>query len=157
MIRVFRLAAVFLLVLVGACVPAPRGPVVSGALPPQPPETARLIFYRTLEFYDSQAMSAVYLNGVATGVSQNGAVLYRDVAPGRYDLAVFSPRPYPDQFKTVVVKAGDVFYIRIATLPKPPCGRFDPGEPCNTDTFVVTVVDPAIGLQEIQGLRLIAG
>src|SRR3974390_2545675 len=78
MIRAFRLTAVLILLLVTACVPTQRGPLVSGALPPQPPETARLIFYRTLEFYDSFAMTPVYLNGVTTGVSQNGAALYRD-------------------------------------------------------------------------------
>lgn len=157
MVRVFRLIPVLLLLLVAGCALTPPEGAVSGPLAPQPPGTARLVFYRTLQFYDSQAMTPVYLNGVATGVSQVGAVLYRDVAPGRYDLAVFSPRPYPDQFKTVVVKAGDVFYVRIDTLPKPPCGRFQPAEPCNTDTFLVTVVDPAVGAQQIQGLRLIAG
>ena len=157
MARAFRAIPFLLLLLVAACVLTPPEGAVSGPLAPQPPGTARLVFYRTLQFYDSQAMTPVYLNGLATGVSQNGAVLYRDVAPGRYDLAVFSPGFYPDQFKTVVVKAGDLFYVRIDTLPKPPCGRFGAAEPCNVDTFIVTVVDPAVGLQQIQGLRLIAG
>ena len=157
MVRALRLIVFSYALLLAACVPPPQESVLSGPLPPQPPGTARLIFYRTLEYYDTTAMSTIYLNNTATGVSQGGAVLYRDVAPGRYDLTVFSPRPYPDQFKTVVVKAGDAFYVRIDALPKQSCGRFVAAEPCYTDTFIVTVVDPALGSQQIQGLRLIAG
>jgi hypothetical protein len=156
MARAFRLIVLSFALLLAACVPAPQEPTLSGPLPPQPPETARLIFYRTLAYYDTTAMSTIYLNGTATGVSQVGAVLYRDVAPGRYDLSVFSPRPYPDQFKTVVVKAGDAFYVRIDTLPKQSCSRVA-AESCFADTFIVTVIDPAVGFQQIQGLRLIAG
>ena len=157
MARTLRLVALSFALLLAACAPPPQEMLLSGPLPPQPPGTARLIFYRALEYYDTTAMSTIYLNGTATGVSQVGAVLYRDVAPGRYDLTVFSPRPYPDQFKTVVVKDGDAFYVRIDTLPKQTCGRGFAAEPCYADTFIVTVVDPAVGARQIQGLRLIAG
>lgn len=153
---VIRLLVLSLMLGLAACALPPPGVPFNGPLPPQPPGTARLIFYRPLEFYDSTAMSTVFLNGTATGISQVGAVLYRDVAPARYDISVESRRSYPNQFKTVVVKAGDVFYIRIDTLPKLPCTIF-PSEACFTDTFIVTLVDPAIGFQQIQGLRLIAG
>src|SRR5579863_5235541 len=146
MARAFRLVAVSLLLLLAACVPPPQE-ALSGPLPPQPPGMARLIFYRTQEYYVTTAMSTVYLNGNATGVSQIGAVLYRDVAPGRYDLSVFSPRSYPDQFKTIVVKGGDTFYVRIDALPKQACSRVAT-EACYADTFIVTVVDPAIGSQQ---------
>ncbi len=152
---VLRRLVMSILVMLAAC-SSPPELAVNGPLPPQPPGTARLIFYRTQQFYDTSAMSPVFLNGAATGVSQVGAVFYRDVAPARYDIAVWSPRSYPDQFKTVVVKAGDVFYIRIDSLPKLPCGRTT-AEPCSTDTFIVLAIDPAIGFQQIQGLRLIAG
>jgi hypothetical protein len=155
MARPLRLIVLSFALLLAAC--SPQETLLYGPLPPQPPGTARLIFYRALEYYDTTAMSTIYLNGTATGVSQVGAVLYRDVAPGRYDLTVFSPRPYPDQFKTVVVKDGDAFYVRIDTLPKQTCGRGFAAEPCYADTFIVTVVDPAVGARQIQGLRLIAG
>ena len=157
MTPVFRLIALSFALWLTACVPLPPATTLVGPLPPQPPGTARLVFYRTLEYYDTTAMSTVYLNGTAAGVSQVGAVLYRDVPAGRYDLSVFSPRPYPDQFKTVVVKAGDVFYVRIDALPKQSCGRFTAADACYADTFIVVVVDPAIGSQQIQGLRLITG
>jgi hypothetical protein len=158
MAQTIRRLILSLTLLLVACVPPPpEGTLLSGPLPPQPPGTARLILYRALTYYDTTAMTTIYLNGVATGVSQVGAVLYRDVTPGTYDISVFSPRPYPNQFKTVVVGPGDVFYARIDTLPKPPCPtRFFPGD-CGDDTFIVTVVDPANGFQQVQGLRLIAG
>ncbi len=139
-----------------SCAPAPQGPVVSGPLPPSPPGTARLIFYRALTLYDSTAMTTVFLNGAPVGVSQVGTLFYRDVPPGRYDITVFSTRTYPNQFKTVVVAPGDVYFARIDTLPKLAC-TLAMADPCTNDTFIVTLVDPAAGVVEDQGLRLISG
>jgi hypothetical protein len=156
MVRGLRHFAIAIVLLLAGCVPSPQESTVNGPLPPQPPATARLIFYRGPDYTNTTAMSTVFLNGTAAGVSQIAAAFFRDVAPGRYDISVFSPRAYPDQFKTVVVKAGDVFYIRIDALPKLPCTRM-PFDPCSADTFIVTAVDPALGYQQIQGLRLIAG
>jgi hypothetical protein len=155
MVQFFRVFAVASVLLLAACA-VPQEGTVNGALPPQAPGTARLIFYRGPDYTNTTAMSTVFLNGAATGVSQIDAAFFRDVAPGRYDITVFSPRTYPNQFKTVVVKTGDVFYMRIDALPKLPCTwlTFDA---CVNDTFIVTAVDPALGYQEIQGLRLIAG
>lgn len=153
---VLRRLVMVIVVALAACSAPPPELAVNGPLPPQPPGTARLIFYRIQQFYDTTAMTPVLLNGTAAGVTQVGAVLYRDVAPARYDISVASPRSYPDQFKTVVVKAGDVVYIRIDTLPKLPCTRVT-DETCSADTFIVLAVDPAVGFQQIQGLRLIAG
>src|SRR5256885_6420605 len=102
MAQAIRCLVFSLTLLLAACVPPPpAGPVLSGPLPPQPPGTARLVLYRALTYYDSTAMTTIYLNGAPVGVSQVGAVLYRDVVPGQYDISVFSPRPYPNQFKTV--------------------------------------------------------
>jgi hypothetical protein len=83
-------------------------------------------------------------------------VIERDVPPGRYDITLAPTLPYPGQFKTVVVRAGDVFYVRIGTLPYLG-GRFGVTERSYGDTFILTVVDPRVGVQEIQGLRLIGG
>lgn len=157
MAKAIRLLLISWLALaLASCIAPPERDAINGPFPPPPPGAARLIFYRPLTFYETTAMSTVYLNGTPTGVSQNGAVLYRDVAPGRYDLAVFSPRTYPNQFKTVVLGPGDIFYVRIDSLPKLACTR-SPAEPCFTDTFIVTVVDPFLGYQQVQGLRLISG
>jgi hypothetical protein len=158
MAQALRRFALTIVLLLAACVPPPQeGPLLSGPLPPQPAGTARLIFYRALTYYDTMAMTTVSLNGAPVGVSQVGSVFYRDVTPGQYDISVFSPRPYPNQFKSVVVGPGNVFYVRIDTLPKPPCPTRVAAGDCGDDTFIVTVVDPASGFQQVQGLRLLAG
>ena len=152
----FRLARAFfagIILLLAGCVPPPPGPVLSGALPPPPPGTARIIFYRGLDYYATQSMPTVYLNNAPTGVSQNGAVFYRDVTPGVYAISVAPSLPYPNQFKTVAVKPGDVFYAQIATLPLLG-GRFDITSRSYGDTFIVTLRDPATAAYETQGLRL---
>lgn len=154
--RIFRSArALFagLVLLLAGCVATPPGPLLSGPLPPAPPGTARLIFYRDLDYYATQSMPTVYLNNAPAGISQNGAVFYRDVAPGVYAISVAPSLPYPNQFKTVVVKPGDVFYAQIATLPELG-GRFNITQRSYGDTFIVTLRDPATGAYETQGLRL---
>lgn len=159
MAQALRVLTLSFVLLLAACMTSPQeGPPLAGPLPPQPPGTARLIFYRTLEYYDTMAMTTVYLNGKAVGISEVGSVFYRDVEPGQYDISVFSYGSYPNQFKSVVVGPGNVFYSRIDTLPKVPCpsGRFIGGL-CPPDTFIVTVVDPVTGYQQVQGLRLLIG
>jgi hypothetical protein len=151
--RCIRALFAGLVLLLAGCVPTPPGPLLTGPLPPPPPGTARLVFYRDLDYYASQAMPTVYLNGQPAGISQNGAVFYRDVTPGTYDISVAPSLPYPNQFKTVVVKPGDVFYAEIATLPTTG-GRFNINARDYGDTFIVTLHDPANGAYETQGLRV---
>ena len=98
----------------------------------------------------------VTLNEATTGISQNGAAFYRDVAPGLYNIALTPTDPYPHQFKTVTVRPGDVYYVRIDTLSKVPCNLF-PTARCSEDTFIMTLIDPPVGMQESQGLHLISG
>jgi len=157
MARAWRCLILSLTLLAAACVaPQPEGPVFRGALPPQPPGTARLVFYRPLAYYDTMAVTTVYLNGVPISPTPVGTLLYRDVAPGQYDISVWSPGSYPNQFKSVVVGPGNNFYVRIDTLPKPPCPNRFAGD-CPADTFIVTPVDPLTAIQQVQGLRLITG
>lgn len=151
------LAGVLLLVAGCAVTSIPPGEAVMGPLPPLAPGNARLVFYRALDPYTTQSMPTLYLNGVASGVTQNGAVLYRDVPPGQYDLTVEPSLPWPNQFKTVVVRPGDVFYIAIDTRPYISCGLADNSQACYGDTFLLSVVDPVTGAQQIQGLHLIRG
>jgi hypothetical protein len=150
------LLAGIVLLLAGCGSPIPPDQMVRGPLPPPQAGMAQLIFYRDLDYYGTQAMPTIYLNDKPAGITQNGAVLDRDVPPGRYDLTLAPTLPYPDQFKTLVVRAGDVFYIRIGTLPLLG-GRFAITERSYGDTFILTVVDPAVGFREIQGLRRIGG
>lgn len=151
-----HIGVLLLLLALAACAEPPSFGTVASTLPPLPPGQARIFFYRWLEPYESLTMSTVYLNGAPVGVSQNGAVLYRDVAPGQYFISVFSQGTYPDQFKTVTVAAGQVLDVRIESLLsyKSSCGFW--GD-CNIPTFVVHIVDPATGSEEMQNLRFIQG
>jgi hypothetical protein len=154
--RFFRPIRAFLagfLLLLAGCAPLPPGPLLTGALPPPLPGTARLVFYRDLDYYATQAMPTVYLNDKPAGISQNGALFYRDVPPGVYAISVAPTLPFPNQFKTVVVKPGDIFYAQIATLPETG-GRFNLTERAYGDTFIVTLRDPASAAYETQGLRV---
>ena len=125
-------------------------------LPPIPPGQARIFFYRWLEPYEALSMSTIYLNGIPVGVSQTGAVLYRDVAPGQYYISVDSQGTYPDQFKTVTIAAAQTVDVRIESISsfKSPCGYLGN---CEVDTFVVTIVDPATASREMRALKLIPG
>jgi hypothetical protein len=157
MTRTLRPLLFSMLLFLGACAsPVPPGEALQGPLPAPRAGTARFVFYRTLDYYDTMAMPSVTLNEAPTGISQNGAVFFRDVAPGRYDMALTPTLPYPHQFKTVVVKPGDLYYVRINTLPNVACTRF-PAARCTEDTFIMTLVDPATGLQESHGLHLTTG
>src|SRR5215469_6407838 len=79
--RVRRALFAGLALFLAGCV-APPGPLLSGPLPPQPPGTARIVVYRDLDYYATRSMPTVYLNDKAAGISENGGVFYRDVAPG---------------------------------------------------------------------------
>lgn len=154
MARIYRIVAALVFLALSGCAP-PQPGAHYGPLPPQPPGTARLVFYRAVTYYGPQEWMTVYLNSKPTAVSRPGAFFYRDVPPGRYDLTMQTYGYYPNQFKTVVMRAGEEFYVNIDTLPRTACGgrvAFD----CGFDIFILTVVDPAQGYRDIQGLHLIA-
>ena len=152
-----QLFLVFGLVLAG-CIPQNSSlPVFATAeqnLPPPAPGMARMFFYRLLEPSEPALGTTVMLNEKPVGFSRNGTVLYRDVPPGSYFVSVVSSGPYPYQFKTVQVQAGQVWYFRIESLASWSCG----GKPtCRGDTFVVAIVDPAQARVEIAPLGLLSG
>jgi hypothetical protein len=146
---------VLLLVLVAGCVaPQANFASVAGNLPPVPPGAARIFFYRWLEPYESNAATMAYLNGRPAGVTEVGAVLYRDVAPAQYTIVVQSDGIFANQFKSVLLRPGDVAYVRIESLRTwDSCSQ----QKICGETFVVQIVDPAIARAEMQDLRFIGG
>jgi hypothetical protein len=146
------LALVFLL---AGCVtgpPAPPYSAVAAQIPPVGPGAARIYFYRDYEPYESLARPWIYLNRAQAAVSVPGGVSYRDVAPGQYEISVYSCGLYPNQFKTVVLQPGETRYVKIESLRSwsEPGLFHDPG-PC--DTFVVALIDEAQARQELLGMR----
>jgi hypothetical protein len=144
-----------LVILLLACC-APLGEPLIGPVAPPPPGMARLVVYRPLEYYGTQTMPLLYLNGASAGVTQNGGVLVRDVPPGTYLISVAPSESYPGQFKTIAVRSGDTFFVNIQPLPSPCTSIILGFSRCSGDTFIVTVVDPQIGFPQVQGLRLLA-
>ncbi|MBU6507199.1 MAG: hypothetical protein KGQ82_06840 [Alphaproteobacteria bacterium] len=152
-----RLLLVLALALAGCIAQNPTLPVFAtaehGLLPPAP-GMARLFFYRLLEPSEPALGTTVMLNEKPVGFSRNGTVLYRDVPAGSYFVSVVSRGPYPYQFKTVQVAAGQTWYFRIESLASWSCS----GKPtCRGDTFVVAIVDPAQARAEIAPLGLLGG
>jgi len=143
----------FLLTLAG-CARPPVFAQVGPSLGSVPATMARIYLYRNLEIYDSISPTEVYFNGQTVGVSYPGAVLYRDVAPGTYQIAVHSEGWYYDQFKTVTLKAGDTLYARVDSLHSWYCdGAINSA--CPYETFVVNLIAPQVATSELPSLYFI--
>jgi hypothetical protein len=125
------------------------GPNVASAPAAQlPVDRARVYVYRDLNPYDTPAWTAVSLNREQIGDSHPGTVFYRDVVPGTYEIEVRSDHLYPNQFKTVTLPPGGSVFAKIQEV------RFwGDSFGGGGNTFVVTIVDPAIGSNEIGSLR----
>jgi hypothetical protein len=146
------LAAVMLL---AACTAAhqPRYGDIAATVPPMSADRARLYFYRDYEPYESLTRPYIFLNGQASAVSEPGGVLYRDVPPGNYLVAVDSYGLYPHQAKTVAVKGGETYYIKIESLRTWASGGGD--NDYERDTFVAVLVDPEGARQEMSDLKFL--
>jgi hypothetical protein len=134
----------------GCAAAAPEGP--SAAAAPLAADRARVYVYRELNPYDSPTWTAVSLNREKVGDSAPGQVFYRDVTPGTYEIEVRSDYLYPNQFKTVTLAPGGTVYAKIQEARS--WGKSFEG---GGTTFVVTIIDPAIGHREIGALRPVAG
>jgi hypothetical protein len=126
---------------------APRGPE-----PALAPDKARLYVYRELNPNRSLLWTKVSLDGQPIGSAGPGTVFYRDVPPGLYRIEVASDQVYPDQFRTVRLAAGSRTFADIQQLPY----WGNPSYESQGATFIVRIVDPALGAQQVAHLRLIA-
>ncbi len=135
----------------GGCDTAPQ--VTGAAIPPVPPGKARLYFYRSPDIYDAPEWTTVSLNGAVVGASAPGTVFYRDVAPGRYRIEARSDKLYPDQVKTVVAAPGMTIFVKVESQPY--WGQT--GWLWQGNTFLVAIVAPALGYEQISRLPLTPG
>jgi hypothetical protein len=159
-----RAIALSLVIVVGGCVaPGPPFARIAATIPPVPRNMARIYFYRWLEPYETTDPTIAYLNGRPVGVTETGAVFYRDVAPGQYTISVQSDEIYPYQFKTVVLTPGEVAYARIESLRTwSSCGGGGDGDSGGgvigcLNTFVVRLIDPVLARGEMADLQFIQG
>ncbi|HXZ01527.1 MAG TPA: hypothetical protein VEI03_16150 [Stellaceae bacterium] len=140
--------------IVAVCALAPAACAGEAGPPPgaEPAPTAgmaRLYVYREVNPTGSPIWTMVSLDRRPLGQAEPGTVFYRDVPPGTYEVEVRSDKLYPNQFKTVRLAAGSRTFVKIGELPawgNSPWGW-------QGTTFVVTIVEPALGAQEIAPLR----
>ncbi len=90
--------------------------MASVAVTPPGSGLARIYFYRVWEPYESMARPLIYLNDAPSEISEPGGISFRDLPAGEYHISVDSPGTYPHQFKTLVLRAGDVRYVKIESL-----------------------------------------
>jgi hypothetical protein len=155
--RVVSLAVLGLALGLAACGPRPpRYGEVATQVAPVATDRARLFIYRDYEPYESLGRPYLYLNGQRIGISEPGGVLFRDVVPGTYLISVDSVGVYPNQFKTVAMRAGETHYAKITSLRswESGGGAFNEYE---ADTFVVVLVDAEQGRREIPSMWFFGG
>ena len=147
--KILRRSLIAALVLLGGCAGRTREPVFASVrTTPVRADLARLYFYRAFEPYESLARPLIYLNGTPLAPSEPGGASFRDIEPGAYDISVFSPGLYPNQFKKVLLRPGETIYVRIESL-----RNWYRGFNWEKDTFVVSLVDESDAQADMAGLR----
>lgn len=143
--------------MLAACQGQMGGPSVATATAmPVPSGLARIYFYRDWEPYETLSRPLIYLNDAPSQISEPGAVAFRDLPPGDYHISVDSEGVYPHQFKELVVRAGDVRYVKIESLASWQTGR-GPGHIGTRGTFVVELIPERQAQGEIADKRYVPG
>ena len=126
--------------------------MASATIAPVSSGQARIYFYRDWEPYESLSRPLIYLNDGAVDVSEPGGISFRDLSPGEYHISVDSPGVYPHQFKELVLRAGDVRYVKIESLATwyTGLGHRHYGQ---RDTFVVELIPERQAQSEIGQMR----
>ncbi len=148
-----RPSPLWIFVLGSLALAACAGEPPPGPEPALAPDKARLYVYRDFTPGGSLVWTTVSLDRHPLGESAPATVFYRDVTPGTYEVEVLSDKLYPDQFKTVRVAAGSRTYVKIEQA------AFWGNSPWGWQgaTFIVAIVNPALGAQEVAHLRPSAG
>ncbi len=128
---------------------------VETAQPVPPVGKARFYFYRDASPYEGTQVRDIYLNRQKIGLSWPNGVIYRDVPAGQYEVSVYTQEQYPNQFKTVVVRPGETHYVKIDSIKG--WGEATSSDPISRETWVVTLIDPAVGSRAIRPLWFYGG
>ncbi len=151
-LRALHIPFLLVFLLAGCATPAEA----PSAYVPQPPGTARLVFYRAFHYYGPSLVLTLALNNSVIGTLPQNAAIYRDVAPGTYTISFSPTRSAPSQFTTVTVAPSNVFFVKIDGLPQFGCasGRFSG---CDIPGFTSVVVDPATAAYDLHAVPLLRG
>lgn len=100
-----------MMLALGGCAPLPTASAAQ--IPPIPPGTARVWFYREDLPYEAPQRPYVRLNGAPIGISEDGGAFYRDVPPGQYYVTVDSYGVDINQFPHVILVPGQTAYFQV--------------------------------------------
>jgi len=128
---------------------------VEGAQPVPPVGRARLFFYRDASPYEGTQIREIFLNGQKIGMSYPNGVIYRDVPAGQYEITAYTQELYPNQFKTVLLRPQEIHYVKIESIKG--WGEATSSDPIPRETWVVTLIDPAVGSRAIRPLWFYGG
>jgi hypothetical protein len=141
----WRPAASILLLVAASCAQPPT--TASVALPPIPPQQARVWIYRDIEPHaTNQTTPYVRLNGAITGVAEEGGVFYRDVPPGHYQIMIDGGGMSPSPSRDVALVAGEQVYVKIGL-----------GASWNGQGFTIAVEPSEVGRAAIERSKFYGG
>ncbi|MFI4947597.1 MAG: DUF2846 domain-containing protein [Alphaproteobacteria bacterium] len=164
--RRLRLGGAVLLLALTSMGLAAWGPALAAVtaapgVAPVSPGTARIWIYRDYEPYETLARPYVRLNGAIIGISEPGAVFYRDVAPGTYTVTVDSEGIDVQQFVSVPVAAGQQAYVKVLASASWDSGSGGGdrggGGGWARDTFYTWQIQPEAAAAEIAHMPVYAG
>ena len=128
-----RATASIPLLATASCAEPPT--TASVAIPPLPPQQARIWFYREVDTADWNSTTPyVRLNGAIAGVPVQGGAFYRDVPPGHYRITVDGWGMSPTPSREVAIAAGEQIYARIGL-----------GASWNRQGFTITLAPGELG------------
>ena len=124
--------------LLSACAAGPKYEAVSDSFPPVASGKGRIFFYRPAVFFGDGVQPNINLNGTVVGASQPGGFFFVDRDPGDYEVLTSTE---VDEKLSLTLNDAQVRYVKMTIQMGLLVGRVIP-----------TLVDPAVGLQELKGL-----
>jgi hypothetical protein len=149
----FALIAAFL--ALGGCGAEPQTLAqqqAADAVPPIPPDRARIFVFRNYRPDRPPVTPTVYIDGQAAGQSKLGSVFERDVAPGSHIISTDLRHPEFAEVTQVTLAPGSTAYLAIDDnwIENDTQGR-------QTPIFSIAAIDPRIAAPQASRLPLISG
>jgi hypothetical protein len=135
--------------LLSCAYPLAATPAAAQVASPVPAGTARIWFYRDYAPYSTRSVAPVMLNGAIVGYSQpEGGSFYRDVPPGRYQVAAGTEQNEDvNQDAWIDIAPGQQAFVKIVGT-----NTWDAGgdnQIYSRDVFYARLIPPQIAQAEI--------
>jgi hypothetical protein len=145
-------AARLLLMLVATACAAPPAPQVA---PPTPLGQARIWFYRLWDPSERLNAANIDVNGVYIGSVEPGSAVYRDIAPGVYQIAPQNKYLDYNQNTNVAVVSGQQVFIAVLDLSNWANAVSGAQRSVHRDAWYTRLVPPQYALTEITSPALV--